>query len=63
MTKKDYIKLADAMDGADPLVNDGPAMDTWKRIYNNLFAILAEDNPRFDGERFFKACTKSRVRS
>ena len=47
MTRKDYIKIAEVIRGF-PKVNGALAIEFSK--------ILAEDNPRFDRERFYIAC-------
>jgi len=53
MTKKDYIKLAELIkdkstgNDAHIFVDD---------LLEGLCAILQDDNPRFDRERFIEAC-------
>ena len=55
MTKKDYIAIADAIkttmweDKADPA--------TLVALIARLATAFAQDNPRFDAQRFFAACT------
>lgn len=55
MTKKNYIAIANAInatmweDKADPA--------TITALIARFAAIFAEDNPRFDAQRFFAACT------
>ncbi len=63
MTKKDYIKLADTIKACGAIPNDfnqqGIKPDTYilKAMFvNRLCGILKGDNPRFDEERFIKAC-------
>ena len=47
MTRKDYIKIAEIIKSM-PKVNGALAIEFSK--------MLAEDNPRFDRERFYIAC-------
>lgn len=62
MTKKDYEKFA-AMMRTHICVNVEPA-DQWEAGYdsamrevaNSLASVFQRDNPRFDRERFLKAC-------
>lgn len=57
MSKKDYIAIANAInavmweDKADPA--------TVTSLVTRFAAIFAKDNPRFDAQRFFAACTAS----
>lgn len=52
MTRKDYVLIAAAIRAAD----DGMCHITIRHLANELAAALAEDNPRFDRERFLIAC-------
>ncbi len=61
MTSKDYVRIARAMadtylypDGTDPV--ESATYATWCAIQANLSLELADDNPRFDRDRFFAAC-------
>lgn len=62
MTKKDYIKLAELIRNERQYFNDwqqvgiGSIQVPLDHLLNGLAYILAEDNPRFDRERFIKAC-------
>ncbi len=53
MTKKDYVKFADAISRSHSFEHDG--LDTTKLI-GNLCELFYEDNPNFDSGKFFKAC-------
>ena len=59
MTKKDYERIAEVinkvlwMDAVDPL--------TASKFIFGLAASLKDDNPRFDAERFYAACTKEKA--
>ncbi len=61
MTRKDYVAIAKAIsDGqfincpteADLFMN----LSTRVKIARQLAETMAQDNPRFDRERFLKAC-------
>lgn len=52
MTKKDYIIIAEAINGS-LLQND--LLDSFM-LKNRLVKALKADNPRFDEQRFIKAC-------
>lgn len=60
MTRKDYEKIAKvikfyAPNGDDSMFDAG--FDTAvMNIANDIAAMLAQDNPRFDCARFLKAC-------
>jgi hypothetical protein len=50
MTRKDYIKIAAAIEDVDTTHHE-------KWVFSNALAdILKEDNPAFDRERFLAAC-------
>lgn len=61
MTKKDYIKLAQAFAGVNPMgrysdvKNALRTSEQWHRDVAAVADVLAADNPRFDRERFTKA--------
>ena len=56
MTQKDYIKIAKVLNGHQPF------NETTELILDPLFFaiadMLAEDNPHFDREKFFRAIYK-----
>jgi len=55
MTKKDYIKLAQAIKGNS---DNGTSRTIYKASFlTDLCQILQEDNPHFDRERFRTACS------
>lgn len=58
MTRKHYKKLAELMNEMQERAfwggNSGIIVDD---IIDSLCDILAEDNPRFDEDRFRKACS------
>jgi len=55
MTRKDYILIAAAIQSA---MIQGYSGAEWARqcVAHNIALALANDNPRFDRERFLKAC-------
>lgn len=55
MTRKDYVLIAAAIAAAEIHAMDG-AEYARKCIAHNIALALATDNPRFDRERFLKAC-------
>lgn len=59
MTRKDYIKLAAAIKKArqDIMFYDN-AQAAIESVVTGLADALGDDNPRFDRERFVKACAK-----
>lgn len=55
MTKKDYIAIAEALANARAATGDDKH-SALTYAANQLAAVLARDNPRFDRERFLTAC-------
>ena len=56
MTRKDYVAIAAAMARVIPLDNDRGSYRVWEATVCSLADYLATTNPRFDRERFLKAC-------
>lgn len=58
MTKKHYEMLAEAIASAKPQGMRLPpgSMRVWERVVRKVSDALAEDNPRFDVQRFRDAC-------
>lgn len=61
MTRKDYVLLAEALKYAKPdYVPDSltnlARREQWERDCTKIAAALRGENPRFDNERFAKAC-------
>ncbi len=57
MTRKDYVLIAEALKKARPTPSDYNSAHVQFRADVTLIAdALANDNPRFDRERFLKAC-------
>lgn len=58
MTKKDYLRLAQALKDSKPINSrDLPvAMIAWENSVLTITLTLANDNPRFDRKRFLNAC-------
>jgi len=61
MTKKDYIKFANALAGLRPIQTDLETkcdferrLRLWRKMIERIAEIFASDNPRFDRERFLK---------
>ena len=65
MTRKDFQLIADALAAATPIIDISEPADarntgriaTWVGAVNEMAWHLRNDNPRFDMDRFFKACT------
>ena len=56
MTRKDYIKFADALKAEKPGANWDPnKMVQWRLDVRAIAGVLAQDNGRFDKERFYDA--------
>ena len=68
MTKKDYEKIAatlkdmrvdfahDGLGEAEYIAYMDGARDQFRNIVENMTAMLANDNPRFDRAKFLRAC-------
>lgn len=59
MTRKDYVAIAAAIHRTGMAVNIGQkksAEYALKLAATDIAATMANDNPRFDRERFLKAC-------
>jgi hypothetical protein len=59
MTKKDYIVLANALASVKPTdeTNYKDVCETqWQDDVRVIARVLAADNSRFDGPRFFAVC-------
>jgi len=59
MTKKDYETLAGAFQRVEPTdigTSEHLCHMTWESAVHSVAVALAYDNPRFDGERFKRAC-------
>lgn len=58
MTKKDYIKLARAIKTNTLTDTNGVQfISSVGGFLDDLCQILEDDNPRFDRDRFLKACS------
>lgn len=57
MTRKDYIKIAQAISETKNANNEINSYE----LEGTLVNIFLADNPRFDAERFFQACKKENV--
>lgn len=64
MTRKDYVALAEALNTAYEQASTRPDWG-WERTWEaSVYAVadtLEQDNPRFDRERFVKACQGERL--
>ena len=58
MTRKDYVALAEAVRVSRFAVKDRAA---WESVRDNVAAVLAADNSRFDFDRFAAACENARA--
>lgn len=57
MTKKDYIAIAEAIRVADDSCDMDNASHTGVYIAaTSITKVMAADNPRFDRDKFLKAC-------
>ena len=66
MTRKDYVKLAEALAQAKPVIGDKKYPSSyinevtrhaqWEHDCTKLADALEHDNPRFDCARFLVAC-------
>lgn len=58
MSRKDYIRLAEALRDAMPTGDQAStdAMVQWIRDCKSIASSLAEDNARFSRQRFLDAC-------
>lgn len=56
MSRKDYIRIAEALHIGRPDMNDAAAYEQWQRDVNNISYALVGTNPLFDRERFKSAC-------
>lgn len=62
MTRKDYVLIAQCIEGAQkhnpwPTAAERQGAQLMQRqIAENLSYAMVHDNPRFDRERFLKAC-------
>lgn len=55
MSRKHYEALAEALNGAYPIPENNTPHKAWVHCVKAVMRALAEDNPRFDPERFAKA--------
>jgi len=55
MTRKDYVAIADALRNVKPTASHVWELQ-WKSDRVALANVFAADNPRFDRDRFYKAC-------
>lgn len=62
MTKKDYIKLAQALKDCKPIGERGVSLvdtayiQSWENVVNHVALTLKHDNQRFNRNRFLAAC-------
>jgi hypothetical protein len=56
VTRKDYVALANAMYGVTARRESFHGNLTWLDCVDAVAGVLAADNPRFDRERFVRAC-------
>jgi len=62
MSPKDYTKFADAYNRVLPYVKDNPqGKDIFDSMVNVTANVFAEDNGRFDRDRFMDAVYKEQV--
>ena len=64
MTKQHYIQFAKALYNVRPLPGDNQdRCDQWEQAYNLIVHVLADDNPRFDLQRFRHACDEGMIQA
>lgn len=58
MTRKDYVRIAEALHNAKPHLGElyGPEGRAWLAAVCSVADALGNDNERFDGDRFLRAC-------
>jgi hypothetical protein len=56
MTKKDYILISKAINEAGIMTAGGDSASVIRAVVDNIADVLAKQNPRFDRERFVRAC-------
>ena len=57
MTRKDYQKLAEAIQrNTQPFMMHRPTVIYKSALLQDLCTILKEDNPNFNAEKFIEAC-------
>jgi len=60
MTRKDYVAIAEAFATTKPETADNvqarEARYQWKLVMTEIADVFADDNPRFDRDRFYTAC-------
>lgn len=55
MTRKDYVKLAEALKNRRPCETWLNKMVQWVHDRDAVSEVLAQDNPKFNRNRFIKA--------
>lgn len=55
MTRKDYVKLAEALRLSRPTLWNDIGRAAWRAARDSIADTLQDDNPRFDRERFYNA--------
>lgn len=59
MTRKDYEKIAETLKNSlprAPKTGYDPLLDLKLELVNRFITMLEQDNPRFDADKFLKAC-------
>jgi hypothetical protein len=56
MTRKDYNKIAESLKNSKPCPDLKDMLFAWEVTVAGLADALHDDNPRFDYDRFIKAC-------
>ena len=58
MTRKDYVRLAEGLYLAQPVVvsHDTDKWQQWWKDVLVIASVLQIDNPRFNPTKFYKAC-------
>ena len=56
MTRKDYVLLAQALNDAYPEYREPDMLQQWGVTVQRIADALADDNARFNSQRFIDAC-------
>jgi hypothetical protein len=65
VTKKHFEMIAEALrwDWHDERRLSPACIEMWTRTVDRLAKVFEADNPRFDAEKFWKACREVRLES
>jgi hypothetical protein len=55
MTRKDYVSTSEILNS----YGDSMKLEVFEDLVNDFIVMFAEDNERFDGDRFWQECFKN----